>query len=218
MLAAYVGDCNGDDRSPPSPPATGDQRPATCTLRCEGDVWSITFAGRTHRLKDTRGLRYLAQLFAHPRREFHVNEMVRAGVAESGASGARVDREQVTAADLGDAGELLDREATNQYQRRLAEVREELSEAEANNDVGRRARLHEELAFLLAELASAGRGRRAASHTERARSAAGKRIHDALKQISVVDPTLGRYLRATVRTGIFCRYTPDPRLHVECET
>lgn len=71
---------------------------------------------------------------------------------------------------------------------------------------------------LIAEIARAGRGGRAASHAERARSAVGKRIRDALKQISAVDPTLGRYLRATIHTGAFCSYTPDPRLRVDCES
>ena len=47
--------------------------PARC---CEGDVWSIAFAGTTYRIKDSRGLRYLALLFAHPGREFHASEIV----------------------------------------------------------------------------------------------------------------------------------------------
>jgi len=201
---------SGDQR-----PETSDQEPAACLFRCEGDVWAVTFAGATHRLKDTRGLRYLAQLFAHPRREFHASEIATLGAAAP--SSARFGGEQPTALGLGDAGELLDGEATAQYQQRLAEVREELEEAEANNDLGRAARLRAELEFLIAELASAGRGRRAASHTERARSAVGKRIRDALRQIAAVDPALGRYLRPTVRTGTFCSYTPDSRLRVECE-
>jgi hypothetical protein len=171
--------------------------------------------GRDASAQDTRGLRYLAYLFAHPRREFHASEI--ATMSASASAPPPIEREQPTALGLGDAGELLDGEATAEYQRRLADVREELEEAEANNDVGRRARLREELEFLIAELASAGRGRRAASHAERARSAVGKRIRDALKQIGAVDPALGRYLRATVRTGTFCSYTPDPRLRVECD-
>ena len=196
-------------------PETREQEPATCVFRCEGDVWAVTFAGATHRLKDTRGLHYLAQLLAHPRREFHVNEIATRSATPT--SSAPVERELPTAVDLGDAGELLDGEATAQYQQRLAEVREELEEAQANNDVGRMTRLREEVEFLIAELASAGRGRRAASHAERARSAVGKRIRGALKQIGAVDPALGRYLRVTVKIGTFCSYTPDPRLRVECE-
>lgn len=133
------------------------------------------------------------------------------------SSARRASPEQPTAADLGDAGEVLDSDAIAQYQRRLTEVREELSESEASNDLGRSTRLREELEFLVAELAGAGRGKRAASHVERARSAVGKRIRDALKQIATVNSTLGRYLRATVQTGTFCSYTPDPRLRVECE-
>src|SRR5262249_29426371 len=57
-------------------PATSDQQPATLILRCEGNVWSIEFGGTTHRVKDSRGLQYLALLFAHPGREFHAGEIV----------------------------------------------------------------------------------------------------------------------------------------------
>lgn len=189
-------------------PETRDQAPQICSLRYEGSVWSITFAGKTHRLKNTRGLRYLAHLFNHPHYNFHVSELSTLSAAAPLHGGP----------DLGDAGEVLDREAIGQYRRRLTEVNEELSEAERNNDIGRSTQLRQELEILMSELAAAAHGRRGAAQSERARSAVGKRVRDALMQIASADNTLGRYLRATIRTGTFCRYTPDPRLRVECET
>src|SRR5207247_2809285 len=35
-------------------------------FRREGEYWSITFEGETLRLKDSKGLRYLAELLANP--------------------------------------------------------------------------------------------------------------------------------------------------------
>ena len=57
-------------------------------FRREGDYWSVVFAGRTVRVRDLKGVRYLARLLAEPGREFHVLDLV---AAESGqVAGARV--------------------------------------------------------------------------------------------------------------------------------
>ena len=96
-------------------------------------------------------------------------------------------------------------------------MREDLSEAEANDDLGRTAGLRHEMELLISSLASARRGRRAVSHAERARSAVSKRIHAALKQISAVDPKLGRYLDLTIRTGNLCSYRPAPALQIDAQ-
>src|SRR5829696_6555531 len=54
-------------------------------FRREGDYWSVVFEGRTVRVRDLKGMRYLAHLLAHPGREFHVLDLVAAeggGVAQ----------------------------------------------------------------------------------------------------------------------------------------
>ena len=50
------------------------------------------------------------------------------------------------------------------------------------------------------------------THTrnERARSAVSKRIRDALQRIRDHNPSLGRYLMVTVKTGRTCAYVLDP--------
>ena len=42
-----------------------------------------------------------------------------------------------------------------------------------------------------------------------------KAIANAIARIAEHDPDLGLFLSTTVRTGSYCRYTPDPRLPVE---
>ena len=86
-------------------------------FRREGDYWSVVFEGRTVRVRDLKGMRYLAQLLAHPGREFHVLDLV---AAETG---------QQTA--LGDAGEMLDERAKTAYRRRLAEIEDDIEQARA---------------------------------------------------------------------------------------
>ena len=84
----------------------------TNVFRREGDYWAVVFAGRTVRVRDLKGMRYLAQLLVHPGREFHVLDLV---AAETG--------QQMAPAD---AGELLDEQAKSAYRRRLAEIEDDI--------------------------------------------------------------------------------------------
>ncbi|MFL6183185.1 MAG: transcriptional regulator, partial [Actinomycetes bacterium] len=60
--------------SPTSSPAEAAHPPVTGagTFRREGDFWTVVFAGRTVRVRDLQGMRYLARLLAEPGREHHV--------------------------------------------------------------------------------------------------------------------------------------------------
>jgi tetratricopeptide (TPR) repeat protein len=173
---------------------------ATNVFRREGDYWSVVFEGRTVRVRDRKGMRYLAHLLAHPGREFHVLDLV---AAETG---------QPTA--LGDAGEMLDERAKAAYRRRLAEIDDDIEQARALGDAGREAQADAERDFLVRELSRAvglgGRDRRAASASERARSGVTRAIRQAIARIGEHDPELGAHLDGAVRTGTHCAYVPAP--------
>jgi hypothetical protein len=123
--------------------------------------------------------------------------------------------------DLGDAGELLDAQAKAAYKARLVELQAELDEAEHFNDLARAAKASAERDFLVGELARAvglgGRDRRAASHAERARLNATRAIRAAMANLARANPSLGRHLSSTIRTGRYCSYTPDPRVPITWE-
>jgi hypothetical protein len=67
----------------------------------------VIFGGRTLRLRDLKGMRYLARLLADPGREYHVLDLV---AAETGrrAQADRTQPEDPPRSMLGDAGEVLD--------------------------------------------------------------------------------------------------------------
>jgi hypothetical protein len=194
-------------------------------LRREGEYWTVGFEGVVVRLRDAKGLRHLARLLAQPGREFHVVDLEaanrQAGPAAVGPTGRAGAGELAVRPDLGDAGVLLDATAKAAYQARLAELGAELEEAEAGNDPARATRARAERDFLVAELARAvglgGRDRRAASHAERARLNATRAIRAAMANLARVHPSLGRHLAATIRTGRYCSYTPDPRTPIAWE-
>jgi tetratricopeptide (TPR) repeat protein len=183
-------------------------------LRREGDYWSVSFEGRTVRVRDLKGVRYLAQLLAHPDRAFHVLDLV---AAESGGV-AQVQSGQAAGLShttLGDAGDLLDAQAKSAYRRRLAEIEDDIEQARALGDAGREAQADAERDFLARELSRAvglgGRDRRAASASERARVAVTRALRHAIARIGEHHPVLGKHLNAAVRTGTYCAYLPDPR-------
>jgi hypothetical protein len=188
-------------------------------FRREGEYWTVVFEGSLVRLKDTKGLRHLARLLAHPGREFHATDLEAAQSRPSPAAMESGDRagggELAVRPDLGDAGALLDATAKAAYRARLAELRAELEEAEGFNDSARAAKARQEMEFLVGELARAvglgGRDRRAASHAERARLNVTRAIRAAVANLAHDNPALGRHLAATIRTGRYCAYLPDPR-------
>jgi hypothetical protein len=53
-----------------------------------------------------------------------------------------------------------------------------------------------------------GRDRRAGSHAERPRLNATRAIRAAMANLARADPSLGRHLSTTIRTGRYCCYTP----------
>jgi tetratricopeptide (TPR) repeat protein len=208
----HLQELGAEAASAPPPVATA----GPSVFRKEGEYWTLLFEGGAFRLKDAKGMRYLVRLLAEPGREFHVLDLVR---EESGGSRRWVDRETGSAADgLGHAGEVLDSKAKAAYRRRLEEIEEELSEAEELGDESRAERARTEREFLATELAAAvglgGRDRVAASASERARVSVTRAIRSALGRIQEHSPALGRHLSATVRTGTFCSYEPDPRVPV----
>ena len=183
-------------------------------FRREGDYWSVSFEGHTVRVRDLKGMRYLARLLADPGREYHVLDLV---AAETG-SGAQVDSSQAAGlprSAFGDAAEGLDAQAKDAYRRRLAEIDDDLEQARAIGDAERAAQADAERDFLVQELARAfglgGRDRRAASASERARAGVTRAVRQAMARIAEHHPQLGQHLSRTIRTGTYCAYVPDPR-------
>lgn len=199
--------------STPAVGATNDR-----VFRREGEFWTLAFNGQAVRMRDAKGLTYIATLLGHAGREFHVGELVAANRSSADASprgAVASDSGLNVEASLGDAGEMFDKQARAAYKQRLADLEEDLAEARRNNDLGRIEQVSHEIDFLMSELRRAtglnGRDRRAASNVERARINVTRAISGAIQRIARHNPSLGTYLSNTIRTGVFCKYEPDPR-------
>jgi tetratricopeptide (TPR) repeat protein len=174
--------------APPAPVPEGLN-----VFKREGDFWTVAYDGSIARLKDSKGLRDIAALLAMPNREAPALDLA------SPDTPARFE---------GDAGEVIDDRARTAYKARIAELQQEIDEDPAGS-----AHARAELDALAEQLAGAyglgGRPRRTGDPAERARKAVTERIRDAIGRLARENPALGRHLKASIRTGTFCSYTPE---------
>src|SRR5216683_5424364 len=202
-------------------------------FRKEGEYWTVGYDGKAFRLKDTKGLGYLAHLLRHPAAEFHVLDLV-GGMASQGEEDEagqathglprgdeELEKAGIHITRLGDAGEMLDEQAKLAYRRRLSELRDELEEAKELGKVERAEQAEQEIDALTRELSRAvglgGRSRRAASASERARQSITKTIRAVVERIGQSDARMGDVFSRCIKTGNFCSYRPDPDLQIAWE-
>jgi hypothetical protein len=185
----------------------------TARFTREGEFWTLAFGEEEARLRHSKGMVYLATLLAHPGRELHAIEI--AGAYQRDLPGD--DRRIALSAEQGI--ELIDDEAKAAYRERVEHLRAEIDEATALADIERSARAKAELQALEDHLSSAiglrGRARKASTPAERARLSVGRAVKTSIRRIKTCCPSLGDHLEATVRTGYYCSYRPDPRAPLE---
>jgi hypothetical protein len=202
-LAAVIADAaTSRPAAAPAEPRGRDAARVGHELCRVGESWRLTFGGVTVLVQDRKGLRDLARLLTSPGTEIAAIDLA------SPAGGRDVMQRGV---------ERLDEQARAAYRRRLAELDDELDEADRHSDLARSAALSAEREAIMAELASAyglgGRARRSGDTAERARTAVTARIKDALRRIEAVHPDAAAHLTRAVRTGTFCAYDPHPAEH-----
>lgn len=189
-----------------------------------GEYWTIGYGDAGFSLKDVKGLSYIQRLLQHPGEEFHALDLIDRPGAGSAAESASADAAtllsdaSVSIGGLGDAGEMLDSRAKQEYKRRLLELREKLTDLRERGDSDRAAEVESEIDFLAREMTRAvglgGRDRRAGAAAERARINVNRAIKGAFQKISERNADLEKLLDSTIRTGLFCCYIADPRLSI----
>jgi hypothetical protein len=175
---------------PVASPAPAEPLPL---LRQDGETRTLSHDGHHARLRDSKGIHYVAALLSEPGRELHVSDLI-------GQDGS------------GDAGALLDARAKAAYRERLERLADALEDAEELGDREAMARIRQEREALGDELSRAvglgGRDRKAGSAAERARINVQRRIRDVLARVAEIDEALGRHLERHLKTGVFCSWRP----------
>jgi hypothetical protein len=195
---AFLARLTGAVGAPSSPTTVAE-------LSRDGKWWTATCAGSSVRLRDTKGLRYVAELVASAGIERHALDLVDRveGVA---------DRDDPSRRALGDAGEVMDVRARAAYRRRIEELRTEADDELSAGRLESAEAKQAELDLLVQQLAQAfglgGRARRAASAAERARLNVTRAIRSAVAKLVEALPSAGPALDRHIRTGLYCCYEP----------
>jgi len=165
-----------------------------------GEVADIHFHGKRIQLVRMKGLSDLARMLAEPRKSFHCTELMGAGVSESPVF-------------------ALDEKAKRSYREKILELQSEIKVSEDNNDLRKSAELQTEYDQLVDHLSSSlglsGRKRKLNDTLDKTRSAVTWRIRQAIKRIEKVHPLLARHLNASIKTGLFCTYSPEKEVRWE---
>lgn len=175
-------------------PAEIPQPPGNSFVK-DGDVWSISYDGAGAQLVEVKGFHDITRLLDQPNEPVHCLELLGA-VPTSGSQ-----------------DQILDSQARSEYRRRIEELQSELERAETDHDSAAANRTREELDTVIDELAKAtglgGRSRKIGDPAEKARSTVRWRIRAAIKKIAAAHPRLGQHLTNSIRTGVFCLYSPE---------
>lgn len=179
-------------------------------FRLDGEYWTVGFDGRVVTLRNSKGMHDLGVLLANPGRECHVLDLW-------SGPGGRPSRTADAAADgrvtSHRAEPVIDDVARDNYRRRIADLEEDVVGASDRGDPHAVSQARAEREWLVDELAAAyglaGRPRRMPDEVERARKAVRRRINDALRRIEQANLQLGRHLRHSVHTGVYCSYAPE---------
>ena len=166
-------------------------------FRFVGDLWHVSFGGKSVRLQDSKGLRDLAVLIRAQGRDVHVFTLVGKHSPNTGSD------------------PMLDDRAKAEYRARLTALAAELDEAEDWHDPDRAENLRNERDALIQQIAAVtglgGRPRRLGDETERARKTVSARVRDALSKMDRAHPELAAHLREALQMGTMCSYAPAER-------
>ncbi len=189
----------------------------------EGDIWTITFQGNASRLRDMKGMNYIATLLQYPDRNFAATELV--NLAEYQPRESSKQKQKRTRADalelglrettnLGDRGEAADQKTLSQLKGRQAEIHKEKEEANELQNWETREELEDEEEklhqYIRQTFGLGGKSRRSGSHADKVRINVTRAIKRVLDKIRKQDQALAAYLKSTIKTGYQVSYTPDP--------
>ncbi|MGW0535615.1 ATP-binding protein [Streptomyces sp. NPDC003032] len=170
-------------------------------FRRDGEVWRLTYGGRTVHMPDAKGLRDVHCLLGLPGQDIAAVRLL------------NPDDDTVATVQGMGADEVLDAEARSRYRRHLERLEAEIDRAAEQGDDRRVAAYDQERAELLEELRRhaglGGRPRRLGDSRERARKNVTARMRDTLRKLDQLHPELAAHLRRTLSTGTMCRYTPE---------
>ncbi len=169
-------------------------------LRRRGQGWDLRFAGHEPQaLLPSIGCVYLSELLRFPDKRFTVSELLVAAYGDKAAM------------PRGAGATVLNGQAKLAFARRLAELEEELEEANERRDLGRQIAVAVERERLLAEVKRLGfktKAKRHDSDLNRVRNSVCNAIRRSLVTIKRFEPSAHAHLKESLSFGFSVTYQP----------
>jgi non-specific serine/threonine protein kinase len=184
---------------------------ADSVFRKDGEIWTISFEGKTVRVRHLVGMGYIADLLRHPRTEIEAATLgasIRGDLKPPG----EVENETIVEVSASMSGmPMADAEAIRQVKAALVTRQDELADT-SEDDGPARTQLQDEISKLEHYLSSAeghrGQIRKTGGVSQRSRSRVKHAIDRAIDKIKVQHPSLGKHLKDSIRTGTSIVYMP----------
>jgi len=190
----------------------------------KGGYWTISYEGELFRLKDSKGLRYIAILLENPEKAFHVGELIQ-GVEGTpslnhGSTYKRMNKEQLEKEalklskkdDVSDDS-VLDEKAIGEFKKRWMDLLEDKREAQDHNDQARLTIINSEIEAIESALTTArglgGRHRKLYDQKEKNRKSVAYSINYSFNKIEKMNKIVHKHLKNSIKTGTFCCYKPE---------
>lgn len=171
------------------------------TFKLDEGMWAVGFGGKTVRLRDSLGLKYLACLIASKRLP------IDAAILKAAAIGRPPVKPD-------DGFAVFDKQGWEECRAKYFDLVAELEEASACNDIARQQRLQEHMGVLVGELQSArglgGRDRKKKDQSDSIRTAVKNAIDRTVKILAKKHPELAHHIDISVTTGQTLKYDPVP--------
>lgn len=169
------------------------------SFRLVGENYEIRFEGKSLSLSDSVGLWYLREFISHPKKTFEPVEL------EAARTGVRARSSNSS------TGESFDLDARRQYASHLAEIDDQITEAESFNDLGRIEHLQAERQQILDHVAkSVGIGGKARIVTDagKARKNIRQQVKRDIDRIAKAHSELAKHLQLAFQSDPMC-YAPN---------
>jgi len=201
-------------------PAEEPSKEAKNVFKKDGDFWQVAYQSNdTTTIKDSKGMSYIARLLEKP------NEPIAALSLANPKSdtklmiqGKAVENDTVSS-NSGKPQEIIDEDTLQSCQKRIIDIKNELADAEKNNDLAAQERLEAEKEQILSELNAArnlkGESRSFTDNLDKARKAVTNAIKRALENIKTHSMPLYQHLDNSIQRGIDFAYNPDRKIDWE---
>lgn len=180
-------------------------------FRRDGDLWELAFAGSHFRMRDLKGLGYIAALLQHPGEPIPVSRF-EAPMAVSGE--ATGDRSLSSGSSS--AQPVIDAETLKAVAAKIADLDEHIAAARDSGDIERVGELLDERGryeqYQQSSIGLAGRTRTFTTSDRRSASRVQRVVRTAIEAIGKHDQAMALHLDQSVTTGYELTYRPSTPL------